>query len=298
MNYIRITRNKSSYVRTRLCIEDVAIAQKEGLIEFGLLRVITTAFGEEIYVFRDAFRLPKFNVFYASKIKSVSDPYLNELIGRLLYLNPYPDEVGVKRMAEFIGSRFIATRKEESKLKVGKYVDVPIVGHRQIVDSILRRDELGVTIVPNHTDFVLFSQNSKLGKGEKISIRNDIRMYKINGKMGEIIHQVAEYLIGEHVFMKVGIGTIRKSALVVKEDLVPVSTGVIRRYILEETLDLLKEHSKTTPLRTLKAASKFSEFLLMQNNPSTSDIVKKLSVSRSTAVEYKVLKGVIGEMEK
>ena len=125
MKLYQITKNKSGKVRDRLCLEDIGFTEWKMAEGFGLVKLLVID-DERVLWFKDGIRVPKFNKFYASRISDTSDPYLYELIQRLLYLNPYPDKLGIKKLTEFIVLRFSRMEMRESEV-LDKKVPKPVL---------------------------------------------------------------------------------------------------------------------------------------------------------------------------
>lgn len=291
MKLFNIKQNTSGKVRTTLCIDEVSFINMEVLTEFGILKVEEFK-GEAVVWFNTPYRVPKFNKFYASRISSTSDKYLPDLIRRILYLNPNPDKLLVKKIVEYILLHFVVLESVESEVGTGKMTSKPVIPFSQmeaavntvITSRMIAEDEYA----PDNEDIVMFVRDSKLSKGDKITIRSGYRYARVRENLETAIHTVAEYLIDVEEMLKITGPRIENTKMVSFNN-APASIRTIRKYMTLRTRKIIEEHNECAPFKSDATATKFLEFLNLQHPMSLDEITATLGISKRTAVEFKTL---------
>ena len=279
--------NKSGVVRTKLCKQDVMITDMDILIQFGLIDE-HKILNESYYVFKEPFRVPRFNAFYASKISGLQDPYLQEAIKRLLYLNPRPDTLMKKKIAEFIVVFFSKTQLIESEVLTGRLSDTPILLHEGVFTVIeyVIGSKVMDTYEPDTEDFILYSAQSDLSKEQKISIRAGIRRDAAINYFQKAIHTATEYLIDIEDMVKLTHAKIKDTKMVETSKGV-ASVQTIRKYMSDRTKRIFDEHNSWAPFKSGGTYEKFKEFLDLDPLYSIEATSQVLQVSKSTVVEFR-----------
>ena len=289
MNKIfEILPNKSGTVRTTLCIEDVKFLDIKVLKGFELIKV-DDSMGESVIIFKEPYRVPKFNIFYASKIKSVSDPYLKEAVARLLYLNPNPDFYLIKKLTEFILMRFSAIEMVESPIKIGMESPKPVLTFDEVENFIRIYSSVGSEYEPDNEDSIMFYRESGIAKADKIRLRAFYRANMVKDLLEKAIHTVAEHLIEAQNQIKIT-DTRIESTKMVSTKRGPASVKTIRKYMSDRTRRIMQEHNNIAPFSTQASLEKFQQFLDMPEESSLTAISEELQVSRSTAASFKQLR--------
>ncbi len=290
----RITKNTSGYVRTALCIEDIAIESKEVLIGFNLLSVMTIE-DENIFLFTGSYRVPYFDLFYASRVRGLQDRYLPELLKRLLYLNPKPDRLLRRKIVELVLNRFTVRRDIESEVLVGKTASVPLLSFDQVSGALV--GVIGSRIidgyVPDTERYLMYSRESKLTRGQKIRLSLSIRSAVTLSHYGKAIHNAAEYLMELNDMVQINYTRIRNTNLVLKDEN-QATVATISRYMTERTKRMVDEVNTLKPFKRLERENKYREFLELPNM-SLRGYAGKLNLSKSTIIEFKNIRQLSNE---
>lgn len=296
MNLFRIKENHENYVRTTLCIEDVELKDITVMREFGLMTVDSLG-QQEYYVFKDAFKVPRFNVFYASRIKGVDDPYLGQAIMRLLYLNPNPPVLLRRKITEFIVKMFSAYTKVESEVLMGAELEKPVLTWEEVHQSMAVIIGSGVmeNYEPDSEDFVLFHRDDKLSKSDKILVRGAIRRTAATEYFRKAIHTATEYLIDSESMVKLSHTRLKETDMILTGNGL-ASVQTIRKYMNPSTKRVFDEHNQWAPLRSNFSYGKYKEFVALDKGLSADEQAAALKVSKSTIMEYRKIFQNIGVM--
>lgn len=290
MKVLEITQNRTGKVRDTLCVEDVRIPEFELLKGFGLVN-LEIIDGEKVLWLKESVRVPRFNKFYASRIGSTKDPYLLELTRMLLYLNPNPDTLLIKKITEFIILRFSRIRMVESELKVGEMAPKPVLTFEEVEPVVRACSVSRMTVddeyLPDNEVPVLFQRDSKFSKGQKISIRSEYRGYTIKEKLESVIHNAAELLIEEREFLKVTNAKIKDTGLVETSRGV-ASLNTIAKYMGGRTQKVIDVHNEVAPFKTEVTEKAYAEFLKISGQ-SVRYIANELGVSNNTVLMFRKL---------
>lgn len=278
----------SDKIRLHLCIEDVDVHNLEVLTQFGV--VSKNLFKEEwFYIFHMGYPLPYFNVFFASKIKSISDPYLLTLVERLYFLNPGNTPENLKRITSFILMNFTVTKPVESEV-TNTIIQIPVITFEELfpVIQLLVKSTQVLTYVPNTEKVVMYSKNCTFSKGDKISINAKARAGVIEKYYSSAIHHAAEFLNENEMYLKITDVRIQETDLVVKNN-VPVSVKTINRYMSQRTKELIKEMNSVKPFKTKVSFEKYCKFTELPADMSADEIASVLNVSKSTVQEFRAI---------
>jgi hypothetical protein len=290
-NIFKILPCNPSSVRTGLCMEDIDMHDLQVLRKFGMLETKVHPdedFGEEYLNFKFGYKIPYFNIFYANKIRSEEDPYLQELIKRLLYLNPSQSDVQYKGITSFILNVFSMTKKIDSAVKIGEHVFVPVLNYEKVYASVRNMARSGImnSYVPDTKKIVMYSRNTTIGKNDKISINAKSRAELIKDHYESAIHHAAEFLHETDMFVKVSNSRITNTNLVQSKGKV-VSKRTVDRYIAAHTKAFIAEINRSKPFKTTNSYKKFEEFTTLAQDLTAEEVAKKLKVSKTTVLEFR-----------
>lgn len=288
MELFKILRNRTNVVRTTLCIEDVKFSNYNVLNGFGIVSKALLSQGEVLF-FTTPFRVPKFNIFYASRIKNSRDPYLVELIKRVLYLNPAPNALLIKKITEFIILNFSILKQKQSEV-TGRMVSYPVLTFEE-VEPVVKGVSLLTELegyAPDNEDVVMFSRKGSFSKQDKIKIRANHRMLFVANRLEQVIHTIAEHLIDEQTLIKVT-GSGIESTKMVTTDTGPASVRTIRKYMSDRTKNVIEEHNEYAPFKSIITSKKYADFLKLPNGISLDEIASTLNISKRTAIDFRVL---------
>ena len=294
MNQVFDIKPFNGNVRTSLCTEDIVLKHKAALVEFGIIEVCSVNQLQQdvsYLVFKDGYRTPYFNLFYAKKITGHTDPYLPKAILRLLYLNPGTSSTdNVKAITSFILSNFSATKKKASAVKDGKFVDVPVLDYEKVYAMVWTANELGSykDYVPDTERIVMYPRDSKITKNQKISINAVCRAKIATSYYEKAIHNAAEFLHESQELIKITDSRIKDTDLV-RGKRSSVSTRTITRYMAPRTKAMIEELNLIKPFKTFVSYKKYEEFLQLEDD-SAEVLAEKLSVSKSTIFEFRKIK--------
>jgi hypothetical protein len=289
MKGITIKPNKSGKVRTSLCAEDIEVDRMSIMIEFGFI-TLGDMDGESFLVFKEPILIPKFNKFYASRIKSAKDPYLEEVIRLLYYLNPYPDALMRKKMVEFIILRFSRIEMRPSKVKSSELIAAPMLSFEE-VEGALNMYMLmnNGKYTPSTGVYVLFSRDSKFTLQVKRQIQAMARTTKVHAHLSAAIHIVAEHLMDEFETVKITTTKIEGTKLVVT-DRGPASIRSISKYMSDATKRDIDDHNVGAQFKSYLTAIKYEDFLRLPPDVPLEKVAADLKISKGRAVEFKRLR--------
>jgi len=281
----RIAPNKSGKVRVNLCMEDIYVDQFDTMVEFGLIK--TEYFREESFtLLKEAIPVPKFNKFYASRIKSTRDPYLNEVITLLLYLNPMPDLLLRKKLVEFIIMRFSKMEMRPSQVKSTELTATPVLNFRDVESALNMCIVMGIDEPLITTGvYVLFSRESMYSRETKMRIHSEIRELKVKNHLASAIHIVAEHLMDSFDKVKITTSKIENTKMVTTKK-GPASIRSISKYMSEATKRDISDHNVGAEFKSYRAFEKYERFLEIEGG-SLDRTAKELGVSKSTVIEFK-----------
>ena len=290
-NIFKILPCNPASVRTVLCMEDISMRDLQVLRKFGMLETRVHPdedFGEEYLNFKFGYKIPYFNMFYANKIRNEEDPYLQELIKRLLYLNPSDSDVQYKGITSFILNVFSTTKKIDSAVKIGEHVSVSVLNYEKVYASVRNMARSGImsSYVPDTKKIVMYSRNTAIGKNDKISINAKSRAELIKDHYESAIHHAAEFLHETDMFIKVSNSRITNTNLVQSKGKV-VSKRTVDRYIADHTKAFIAEINRIKPFKTANSYKKFEEFTTLAQNLTAEEVAKELKVSKTTVLEFR-----------
>jgi len=282
-------------IRTNLCMDDIDLIHPEVLHEFGLIEIHTTSeqdvstVDSTYLVFKFGYRVPYFNLFYARKITSHKDKYLTLAITRLLYLNPGKEgsDSNLKAVTQFILSTFSVTKKVESSVKDGKFIDVPVLEYDKVFALVCSINWMKIadTYEPDTEKLVMYSRDSKIPKNQKISINAKHRAETTVSYYESAIHNAAEFLHESQELVKITDSRIKNTNLV-KVKNYGASVRTITRYMAPRTRAMIDELNLIKPFKNNKRYEKYQEFKNLERDAADVQ-AEKLSVSKSTIFEFR-----------
>jgi len=283
----KIKKNYSGKVRLKLIAEDFEFTNMEAMVEFGLIKV-GHKYGKNYIVLTNPIPVPKFNIFFASKIKSTSDKYLGVAIKRLLYLNPNKEMI--KPITSYIVTHFSITEEEESEVSTGKTIDVPVLTYEEVFPIVNAMFNSGIgDYVPDTTEYVFFAFDNVFTKSEKLNIRLEVRAKKAREYMHKAIHTAAEYLIESDDMYKITNRRLQSTELIVKSNSKLASIRSIAKYMQPNTERIIDEYNRYVPFSSRVGLEKFKSYQELQKDHSIEYICSKLGISRSTELKYRKL---------
>jgi hypothetical protein len=288
MDIFKIIPNTSGKVRLNLALEDIVFPQEDVVTGFDLIMKEDYR-GEKYVVFKEPFRMPRFNKFYGSRIKSAGDPYLVELIHRVLYLNPNPDYLLKKKIVEVILMRFTKLEIRESKVKMGEMIPLPVITFEEVAAVLGVVASKEYDFVPDNEDTIMFYRDSIIPKKEKIKLRAYYRANLVKKLLSSAIHTVAEHLIESQDEVKVSHTRIEDTKMVTTSK-GPASVRTIRKYMSDRTLRIVDEHNDSAPFASDISKEKFYCYMGLPIETSLNEISESLQVSKSTATAFKKLR--------
>jgi hypothetical protein len=298
MKLFSILSNPTTELRTTLHTENVVFKDVEVLVE---LRLIEKAHmqatdgsweDKNIYIFREPYRIPKFNYLYGSKIKSPNDPYLTEAIQGLLYLNPNPTIFIKRKIAEYIVRNFSATSLQESEVRIGEMTQKAVLTYEQVhahIDTVI-----GTRVMeywqPDTQDYVMYSRDNKIPAANKREIKNELRRQKAAEYFENAIHDATEFLIEEEHLLKITPTRIRDTKKVLSNKGI-ASQQTIKKYMSDRTQRVLDRHNSWAPFKSETTYEKYKDYLTNCDQSSSLDqITFNTNVSKSTAVEFRKIR--------
>lgn len=295
MNKLFTIKPDPSNIKLSLCTDDIKFSvDKKTLIELGMVESSIIE-DEEVLAFPYGYKVPYFNVFYASKVSSIHDAYLVDLIKRILFLNPYGSS---KHIASTILAKFTRTTTVESKIKEGMQTEVPVLEHKDVVLVVnaIKKSKSVDFYEPDSERIVMFKKNSKISKESKIKISSAFRFKAIKKYYEQAIHQAAEYLHENNGFLKITNARIKGTELVKVNDRY-ASPRTISRHMSVSTKRFIEEVNKLKPFRTEATLEKFHKFVALEDSSdwevSLSEAAHKLNISKSTVVQFQEIRKLI-----
>ena len=287
MKVVVVKPNKSGKVRTNLCAEDVSIPKLATMIEFEMISMPSLN-GEQFLVFKEPIPVPKFNKFYASRIRSVNDPYLQELFKALLYLNPSPDLLLRKKIVEFIVMRFSKMEMKPSQVRMHTLIATPILTFEKVEAAFNMFMVMHAgTYEPTTGVYVLFSNASFLSKETKMQVHRDVRAATVKVHLSTAVHIVAEHLMDTYEQVKITTSKIENTKMVTTSR-GPASVRSITKYMSEATKRDINDHNVGASFKSYGTFTKYQAFLEHADPEDSLDkVAVDLGISKSTAVEFK-----------
>jgi len=290
MKLLKIKPNKTGKVRTNLCAEDVSIPKLAAMIEFEMISMPTLN-GENFLVFKEPIPVPKFNKFYASRIRDVKDPYLQELFRALLYLNPSPDLLLRKKIVEFVVMRFSKMEMKPSKVKMDVLTATPILTFEKVEAAFNMYIAMDTAeYAPTTGVYVLFSRTSLFSRETKMQIHRDVRATTVKVHLSSAIHIVAEHLMDTYEQVKITTSKIENTKMVTTSK-GPASVRSISKYMSEATKKDISDHNVGATFKSYGTFAKYQAFLEHKDPDASLDrIASELGISKSTVMEFKTVR--------
>lgn len=279
----RIRKNNKYKFRSRLCVEH--IMQGEGVEEI----YDTGDRQEKVLTFQEygkRLTLP-IQPFYWSGITSPKDKYLHELVKFYMHINPGIDEVGVKKMTEYI------VRGKVAKNSSGN----PILKFEDLYSTIqnLATKYKDVILKRYKRVFILFSESSSFSKEEKRQIAVMESAKQARALKSEIIHLAAQATLElVHPLTRVNnpkiFNTIQSPDFntvdVRSSELIP-STRSVKNFITEDTSDMIEVGNRGRMFESDHTSQNFERFLELPKGITLDNTCKELNISKTTAKDFR-----------
>lgn len=237
---------------------------------------------EEILVFKgDGIRIPRIR-FYPKGITHKKDRYLKELVAFYMHINPKVDDIGVKKMVEFIVAH-----------KVAKRDGVPIMSFEDLEDTIRAYAELSRNLVLPKDRYinVLYSKESGYTTSQKRETTMFYTFERARLIKEELIHLAAQLALDTtHYQVKVGNPRVFHALGELPKEARMQTVRTMRRNMANNTEEMLKRENMYRYFLTEAAQEKFERFLALPGGTSMDDAAKKLKASKSTIHEYSYIK--------
>lgn len=275
----RIKRVGKGEFRSRLSIEDVVPGTSDET--YGIYNQFQRQ--ERILVLaKQPIPVPFMEYVFHIKVKSVDDKYLKRYVFDLMYFNQGIDEVGIKKMTEFV-IRTIVLFNKYVKLPCLSYEEV----HPLVVGWCTEAELLGLEVLSDKV--VLFEKSTVLPGEDRRKLGFETRQYRDSYLHEEAIHNKAIYLIDKHKTFAVGKKAVHDT-MIKRRGLTTYKS--FNKHIADKTVEVLKDTLEVRKFKSEDEANKFERFKQWRSEGiNTADIVKDLGVSYSTISKYnKILK--------
>lgn len=230
---------------------------------------------EEALVFLDSpIVVPSMSYVYRVRLYSVTDPYLDRVIGDLMFLNPGIGVKGLNKLTSWVVSYFVGI--DDNGDKVLRYEDLrPIVSRLSISEhQIIESDRI-----------ILYKDSSLLFGKDKRWYSNVFRSRYISTLKGELIHQgalLASKRVYEHLILS--------RMLVLHHTNGINSVNTLNKYIEDRTLRFLEDSNYSRHFKTQVTAKNFVKFLdCYRPDLALTYYVDNLGISKRTAVDFRNL---------
>ena len=156
------------------------------------------------------------------------------------------------------------------------------------VEEVVRAHSKIKPYTPENEVPVLFQRDSEFTREQKIKILSEYRGKKAKELLENAIHVAAEHLIDTKEYFKITNSKLRETGIVQTEKGL-ASINTITKYMNLRTKRVIDEHNEVAPFKSKKAAKLYREFLELPEDSTLDEYSSKLSISKSTAVEFKRL---------
>ena len=281
----RIKRRSPDQFRHSLRLEDVVdIEMCDDVIE-----VVSSADGSVEYagIFSEnPIVYPHMPYGIMSKVQDDQD--LEDLVTALLFLNPTIGPEGLIKMAGYIYKYFVYYDDDGEPDLTLDYVNqacATIASNYEDDDDYPIAESIRV---------ILFQNFSTLTKNDKARYRGEQMSKWWRKEIGEFIHKAAIYTVATTPYPKmITHGMIRENTFVVSGD---SETGIslnrtIKSRMLSKTVKLLERDGRSRYVSD-RQYEKWLMYMEMPKTASLSDMTSKLSISKSTAVQFRNFRGV------
>jgi len=236
---------------------------------------------EEIVGTIGGFSIPvsNFGVYYFNRIDKLESNYFEVAMQRLMWLNEGIDFEGLKKLTEYIHSRWIKDTKK--------------IGKRDILKALLESVNMDINSENiTHTKNVFYSRSSLLSSKEKMRITIRYRNEKLSALLGELIHESAMVAIEVHELSEESILKLGKTQ-VLREVQTRRAISTVRtmvKHMQGRTASALVEYNVDKIFKTKKAYVKYKKFLTLPEYTGNREMSRRLGVSLSTVQQYKSLR--------
>lgn len=284
---INIKTNTSSKVRLNLKWDDII---NDTLLVQGVVNELFFK-RKKIYLFREPYYVPDFRQYFAKKVESPDNWYLEELILGLLFLNPKPDHLMKQKITGCILLKFTEHHKVESKVKPGQFVYVPVLNFEEIlvlVSFMANSKLLKKHYNPTRFETVMYG-NNYLDKGEKIAFRSALRMHGAKIYYKKAINEAIKVLIENNPDVKISFAQLESIRIIKKFNTNEYATAkLIRSVITYRNNRIIAKHNAKAKFSNVTKKEKYKKFCLM-DSPTLDEVVKHCQISRRDAMVFRKL---------
>lgn len=280
----RILQVQKYGFRDRLYLEHI---KEDGGIfkEVDLVLNDGTEIVERIMVFTTDITKPEYRTlcipyqqYYPGGINNLRDKYLRELVEFYMHINPGIDDIGIKKMIEYL-----------VRVKVKKINDVPTITFEQLEPIVRQLVEASRNkVLPKWRRLAcLFSEKSNLTKEEKRQYAFHEKHREVRELKQELIHRAAVEAVDKtHRLVKI---THPRVYSFLDNDVSP-SVRAMTRDMNSSTKDFLKFVDTDRVFTSAKSMEKYYRFLALPSGTSWNDAANNLSTSKSTIQNYTAIK--------
>jgi len=286
-NLFKIKENTTTTVRLELKWADII---HDDLL---VAEVVDEVFfkNKKVYLFKHLFYAPSFRQYYASKVESLDNNYLIELIEMLLFLNPNPTMLLQSKIAECILQKFTARYKVKSKVKKGEFTTLPILEKEDVLILVedMAKEKVQIWYRPLHEHNVMYG-DQYFTREEKISLKSNLRSLNAQAFYFPIITKAINVLIAKEPKVKINFKALEKLEIIKKYNSEKYATvKLIRSNLSDEHKTIILTHNKKALFAKVEMKEKYELFNLMQS-PTLDEVVKHCQISRTDAMKFKKLK--------
>lgn len=284
MRDVRIRGNSPGEFRgIALGVDDVTGGLEADMVNgYGIVEKVKVFVGEGV----EPLKVPYVGRMFSMKVSSISDPFLVEAIEVLSYFNPSLDELGLKKMVEYVV--LVLTRRVgltvDSLEPVLKYEDL-----EKVVKGIYRvaqfKPAKGVM-----DKYVVFANGSTMSASDRRLASQQVRSSVKQDLVGKLIHLSAVDLV-EKMEPTIVVSKPKVLENIDQEDRVAKHINSLRglsRFMGSNTVELLQVVNEGRPFKKVSEFDKYNKFLEMPPM-RVADAVSELKVSRSTIIKFKKL---------
>lgn len=256
--------------RSRLAIEDVdtrGMQPVEVVTQAGPLETVFMCVDDPIHV-------PIISHFRKG-VTSDKDPYLEKLIEHLMFFNRKIDNVGIKKMTEYL-----------VRVHVRKRDEVPVLRFEDLHDKVhdLVEKYRHATPPTYRRISVLYKRDTMLSASERRNYSLQTSRARLSVLKGELIHMAALTAI-EVTQPELKITKPRVLREVYTDGINSVRT--LKNHMREETVDMLNQVNASRNFLSEKTLEKFYEYLQLPPETTTREAADILNISLSTVADFK-----------
>jgi len=282
----RIRNVKPGEFRSRLTIDSFKIKPTitESFSE-GLVAYVSNQHNimeEVLFFLNNPVKLPYMNYLYYTRLISIRDPKLYEMVHDFIYINPDIDKLGIKKMTEHIIQYNVKHVKSDNGIYLKSF---PVISFEDIYKKVYQYAIKAKDDKPDNVAniVVAYKRDSIFTKEEKITISSRARDDLNTQLHQEIIHNAVNYLVSkESKLLKVTNPRIVKKTT--EKGLKSINT--ITKKMTSETTSLIDEHNKDAQFKTVITYDKYNKYLKIKDK-SNRLISKEISVSKDTVSVFR-----------